>query len=129
LRILLVDDEEEFVTTLCERLRIRGFDTEVALNGEEAIALVERRIPDVIVLDLKMPGIDGLTVLGRLQSHHPEVRVIILTGHGSEKDKDCALRQGACGYLQKPVDIDALVDALKDACRVPAWSPDGCEAG
>ncbi len=117
MKILLVDDEEEFVSTLGERLKIRGLDTEVALSGEEALAQVEKRVPDVVVLDLKMPGIDGLSVLGRLKSRHPSIQVIILTGHGSERDKDSALRQGACGYLQKPVEIDALIDAVKDAYR------------
>lgn len=114
-KVLLVDDEEEFVVALAERLQMRGFATQVALNGEQALHIVQDYIPDVMVLDLKMPGIDGLEVLRRVKKNQPEVQVIILTGHGSEQDAETARRLGAFEYLQKPVDIKEIVIALQQA--------------
>ena len=114
-KVLLVDDEEEFVRALAERLEIRGIEAEVALSGEQGLQRVRHGTPDVMVLDLKMPGIDGLEVLRRVTKSHPEIRVIILTGHGSEKDRDAANRSGAFDYLQKPVDIQVLMEVLNRA--------------
>ncbi|MEW6113029.1 MAG: response regulator, partial [Thermodesulfobacteriota bacterium] len=74
-------------------------------------------VPDVMVLDLKMPGIDGMEVLKRVRKAYPQVQVIILTGHGSEKDEAEARRLGAFAYLQKPVDIEKLIRTLKDAYK------------
>ncbi len=113
-RVLLVDDEEEFVKALAERLELRGFDVRVALNGEQALGSVEEQEPDFIVLDLKMPGMDGMEVLRRVSAQHPQVAVIMLTGHGSERDREGALRLGAYAYLQKPVQIDQLVRLIKE---------------
>ena len=117
MKVLLVDDEEEFVKALAERLEIRGMQVEVALNGEQGLRKVRDDVPDAMVLDLKMPGIDGLEVLKRVKKNHPEVRVIILTGHGSERDRDAAVRAGAFEYLQKPVDIKDLVEVLSRAYK------------
>jgi DNA-binding NtrC family response regulator len=116
-KVLLVDDEEEFVKSLSERLQIRDLDSELAYNGEQAMQLVTDEVPDVMVLDLKMPGIDGMEVLRRVKSQYPKVQVIILTGHGSEKDEEEARKLGAFEYLQKPVDIELLVNTLKRAYR------------
>lgn len=113
--VLLVDDEEELVNALAERLQIRGFNAEIALNGEQALQTVQDRPPDVMVLDLRMPGIDGLEVLRRIKKTHPRIQVVVLTGHGSEKDREIALRLGAFDYLQKPVDIGDLVQTLMGA--------------
>jgi len=115
LKVMLVDDEEEFVRTLAERLEIRGFSVKVALNGERALDMVGSDIPDVMVLDLRMPGIDGLEVLRRVKKMAPEVQVVILTGHGSEQDEEIAQRLGAYEQLQKPVDLDRLISTLKNA--------------
>ncbi len=115
IRVLLVDDEVELLQALSERLRLRGFDVAVARSGEKALALIEAVDIDLVVLDLKMPGIDGMTVLRSTRSSHPRVEVIMLTGHGSEKEREEALRLGAFEYLQKPVDIAELVDALHRA--------------
>lgn len=117
IRVLLVDDEQDFVNTLSERLEVRGegLGPDIALDGESALKCIERGIPDVMVLDLKMPGIDGLEVLKRTKQRYPNVQVIILTGHGSEKDEEAARRLGAYEYLQKPVGIERLVAAIKDA--------------
>jgi DNA-binding NtrC family response regulator len=117
IKVLLVDDEEDFVKSLAERIKIRKLGPEVALNGEEALQIVRDEVPDVMVLDLKMPGIDGMEVLRRVKKAYPSVEVIILTGHGSEKDEKDARHLGAFDYLQKPVDIDHLVQFIKRAYR------------
>lgn len=114
-KLLLVDDEEEFVNALAERLQIRRFEPRVALNGERALQMIEDDPPDVMVLDLKMPGIDGIEVLRRVKKSNPRIQVIILTGHGSEKDQEIVLRLGAFEHLQKPVDINDLILVLNRA--------------
>lgn len=115
IRILLVDDEEEFVTTLAERMEMRGFDASVAFDGQKAMETLKTRVPDVMVLDLRMPGIDGMEVLERVKKTNPEAQVIILTGHGSYKDEEQARRLGAFDYLQKPVGVDTLVKSIQKA--------------
>lgn len=114
-RILLVDDEREFVTTLSERLLMRDMGSVVAYDGRSALDLIESDEPDVMILDLRMPGIDGIEVLRRVKQSNPNIEVIILTGHGSEKDRKRCLDLGAFAYLQKPVDIDLLSETLKKA--------------
>ena len=117
-KVLLVDDEEELVRALAERLEIRQLECEVALNGEEALRMVEDSPPHVILLDLKMPGMDGMEVLRRVKKRHPDIQVVVLTGHGSESDEQIVRRLGAIDYLQKPVDIRELVKALDYAYAV-----------
>ncbi len=117
IKILLVDDEKEFVETLSERIRMREHDSEVALDGEQALKKMEDDIPDVVVLDLKMPGIDGMEVLRRIRKAYPKVQVIMLTGHGSEKDEEEAKKLGAFEYLEKPVEIDKLMMKIKKAYK------------
>ncbi len=115
LKVLLVDDEEEFVKALADRIQMRDLGTDVALNGEQALQIVDGEVPDVMVLDLRMPGIDGMEVLRRVKKTYPKVEVIILTGHGSESDEREARKLGAFDYLQKPTSIDVLVQKLKEA--------------
>ncbi|MBN1212288.1 MAG: response regulator [candidate division Zixibacteria bacterium] len=114
-KILLVDDEKEFVHTLSERLQTRNIESSVVYDGEQAIDFVKKDEPNVIVLDLMMPGIDGLEVLRRVKRDHPKVEVIILTGHGSEKEERIAEELGAFAYLHKPVDIDVLARVMNEA--------------
>lgn len=114
-KVLLVDDEREFVETLSERLIIRQIGSDVAYDGESALELIEEDEPEVMILDLKMPGIDGIEVLRRVKVTRPGIEVIILTGHGSEADKELCMKLGAFGYLTKPVDIDLLSETLKRA--------------
>ncbi len=94
---------------------MRELSPDVALNGEEALRIVDDEVPDVMVLDLKMPGIDGMEVLRRVKKAYPAVQVIILTGHGSEKDEREARRLGAYDYLQKPVNLEKLLQSIKAA--------------
>ncbi len=117
IKLLLVDDEENFVRTLAERLQIRELGSQVALSGEEALDFLAKDTPDVIVLDLRMPGIDGMEVLRRVKRSKKPIQVIILTGHGTDKDKEEAMRIGAFEYHKKPVDIDSLVFSIKNAYR------------
>jgi two-component system, OmpR family, response regulator CpxR len=114
-KVLLVDDEREFVQTLSERLLLREMGSAVAYDGESALSLIRDDEPEVMILDLKMPGIDGIEVLRRVKRTHPDVEVIILTGHGSETDRETCMKLGAFAYLQKPVDIDLLSTKLKEA--------------
>ncbi len=117
IKVLLVDDEEDFVESLSERIKMRNLDSDVALNGEEALRLVDSDVPDVMVLDLKMPGIDGMEVLRRVKKAYPKVQVIMLTGHGSEKDEKEARRLGAFEYLEKPTSMDTLIKHIKRAYK------------
>ena len=116
-KVLLVDDEREFVQTLSERLLMRDMGSAVAYDGESALAMIHEHEdePEVMILDLKMPGIDGIEVLKRVRQTRPEIEVIILTGHGSDQDRKNCLELGAFAYLQKPVDIDVLTATLKKA--------------
>jgi len=117
MKILLVDDEKEFVETLSERMEMRDLPSDIALNGEKALQMVEEDAPDVMVLDLKMPGIDGMEVLQKVKKAYPDVQVIMLTGHGSEKDEEEARRLGAFDYLQKPTGVDKIVQTIKRAFK------------
>jgi DNA-binding NtrC family response regulator len=112
LKVLLVDDEQEFAESLSERLELRDVKAKVAFDGEQALEAMEEDEADVMVLDLRMPGIDGIEVLRRVKQDHPDVSVVILTGHGTDKDEQEALRLGASAYLKKPVDVDQLLGAL-----------------
>ena len=117
MKVLLVDDEEEFVKALAERLKMRDLRSDTVLDGEEALSYVEDKEPDVMVLDLKMPGIDGMEVLRQVRKAYPNIQVIILTGHGTEKHEEEAKRLGAFDYLEKPVNLDVLVKKMKAAYR------------
>ncbi len=115
IRILLVDDEEEFVKALSERLGLRDLTSETAFSGEEALRFVDGAAPDIMVLDLKMPGTSGLEVLRLVRKRYPTVQVIVLTGHGNDLDEAEARALGVFDYLRKPVDIEALVARIRAA--------------
>lgn len=117
IRVLLVDDEEDYVRTMAERLEMRDLPSRVATSGAEALEMVQAEAPDVMVLDLRMPGIDGMQVLERVKNEHPQVQVIILTGHGSEKEEKEARALGAFEYLQKPADTRQLLDTITAAWK------------
>ncbi|MBU1004172.1 MAG: response regulator [Proteobacteria bacterium] len=118
LRLLLVDDEQGFVNVLCKRFTKRGFDVVTALSGSEAIHALREQDFDVCVLDLKMEDMDGIEVLKVLKKMSPDLPVIFLTGHGSERAAIEGLRFGATDYLMKPCDFEALqARVLKAAGR------------
>lgn len=114
-KLLLVDDEREFVQTLSERLMMRNLGSAVAYDGESALEMIHEDEPEVMILDLKMPGIDGIEVLRKVKETRPDIEVIILTGHGSEQDRETCMKLGAFAYLHKPVNIDLLSSTLKKA--------------
>ncbi|MFC1661468.1 response regulator [Gemmatimonadota bacterium] len=115
LKVLLVDDEEDYIRTIAERLEIREMGSDVALDGEQALAMLEEDPPDVMVLDLKMPGLGGMAVLERVKRDFPQIQVIIMTGHGSEKEEAEARRLGVVDYIEKPVDIRDLMERVRKA--------------
>lgn len=117
IKILLVDDEEDFIRTLSERLDLRDLASDTAFDGEQALRLVDHQEPDVMVLDLKMPGINGMDVLRRCRRNFPQIQVIIQTGHGNDLDEAEARRLGVFDYLKKPVDIDLLIERIQAAYR------------
>lgn len=114
-RVLLVDDEQEFVRTLSERLTLRNMGSAVVHDGESALRLIKQDEPDVMVLDLKMPGQSGIEVLKKVKQDYPGIEVIILTGHGSDNDKTQCMELGAFDYLHKPLDIAKLSEVIKKA--------------
>lgn len=115
--VLLVDDEKEFISALADRLILREFSPSTALSGEGAMREVGNKEPDVMVLDLRMPGIDGMEVLRRVRKQYPAIQVIIQTGHGSPQDEADARALGVFDYLIKPVNIERLVERIKAAAK------------
>lgn len=115
LRILLVDDEADFASTLAERLGLRGFQAKMATSGIDALQHVREGDFDVLILDMKMPGIDGLGLMAEIKRKHPDLPVILLTGHGSVEDAKSGMKAGAFDYLMKPIDIDELIEKIKNA--------------
>ena len=114
-KVLLVDDEQEFVQTLSERLNTRNYGSYPVFDGEQALEFLDNEVPDVMVLDLKMPGMGGVEVLRNAKAKNPGVEIIILTGHGSEEDKKICMELGAYAYIHKPVDISKLTEIIDEA--------------
>lgn len=108
IKILLIDDEEEFANTLAERLELRGYETRTAACGEDGLDLLSKERFDIAVLDLMMPGMNGLDTLRRIKSDAPDMPVVLLTGHGSTREGMEGMRLGAFDYLMKPLDIKDL---------------------
>ena len=115
LRVLIVDDEGELVSALVERLNLRGFEARGVTNGTDALVDLETTPCDVVVLDVKMPGLGGLEVIRRIKSEQPGLQVVLLTGHGSPTSVEEGLAAGAFDVLMKPVKIDELVRILRSA--------------
>jgi CheY-like chemotaxis protein len=114
-KVLFVDDEREFVQTVSQRLISRDVGTYGVYDGKEALELIAEDQPEVMVLDLKMPGIHGVEVLRKTKELAPEIEVIILTGHGTTKDMDECMKLGAFAYMNKPVNIEELSATIKAA--------------
>lgn len=114
-RVMLVDDEKDFIETLSERLELRDMEVAVAFDGAAALEQVRRQEPEIMVLDLMMPVMDGYEVLKRVRQDHPAVMVVILTGHGSADDRVRCLAAGAFAYLQKPVGLEELYQVMGQA--------------
>lgn len=115
IKVLMVDDEEQFRATTSRILSKRGYETTVAGSGEEAVEIMKTAHHDVVILDIKMPGMDGHEALSRIKSVHPDTQVIMLTGHGSMESARESLNQEAFDYLNKPCDIDLLDSRIREA--------------
>ena len=115
--VLLVDDEVEFVTTLAERLALRGFDTRTAYDGESALRAFAADRPGMVILDLMMPGLNGLETLKQIKATDPAIPVILLTGQGSTREGIEGMRLGAYDYLMKPLDIEGLAAKIREAVK------------
>lgn len=115
IKILIADDEVEFASTLATRLELRGYVTEIANSGEETLEAITRQVPDLLLLDLKMPDLDGLEVLAKLRENYKELKVIILTGHGSFSSGNQGMTLGAFDYIMKPVELSLLLEKITEA--------------
>jgi DNA-binding response OmpR family regulator len=111
--VLVVDDESDFASALTARLSARGFDAHFVSSGEEALQTLPERPIDVVILDLKMPGMGGLEALRRIRASFPSVKVIVLTGHGKVDSGIDGMRAGATDFLLKPVAIETLCTAIE----------------
>ncbi len=118
--ILLVDDKEEFVLALSNRLLLHGMEVHTATKGEDALAMLQEKTADVVVLDVVMPGMGGLETLRRIKETYPHIQVILLTGHASTKEGIEGMRLGAFDYLMKPVDIEELIAKMKASMKAIA---------
>lgn len=114
-KVLLVDDEQEFLDALAERMRLRDIDVSATVSAREALRRVEEESFDAIVLDLKMPEMEGLEVLKAIKKKRPEVQVILLTGHGTVQKGVEAMKLGAIDFLEKPADLEALMEKIHEA--------------
>jgi DNA-binding NtrC family response regulator len=117
MKVLVVDNETEFASTLAERLRLRKIEAASVFSGEEALAAVIGFLPDVVVLDLRMPDMDGLDVLPQIKAFDPTIEVILLSGHGSFEDGITGMELGAYDYIIKPVDLNLLMEKIADAYK------------
>ncbi len=115
LKALIVDDEEELVSTLAERLELRGVNTQICTDGECALEIILSNPPDVVVLDVMMPGIGGMQILKEMKEKKIDIPVLLVTGYGSKNKGMEGVELGAFDYLMKPMDIDELLNKMYDA--------------
>ncbi|MFH1372337.1 MAG: response regulator [bacterium] len=116
-RVLLVDDEEELVSTLVERLDYRGVSAEYAVDGEKALEMLQKVSFDVVVVDLKLPGMSGEELLHIIRKAYPHLPVLMITGHGSGDKQEYDKPEGAYDFLPKPIDISELLMKMKEAIK------------
>ncbi len=114
-KVLLVDDELEFASALAERLQLRNYNVKTASNALEALAAIHNQMPDVIILDLKIPGMNGIETLKTIKQIDHTIEVIILTGHGDVQSVEEGMKNGAFEYIMKPVDIGELTSKIDKA--------------
>jgi DNA-binding NtrC family response regulator len=114
-RVLLVDDEQEFTEVLSQRMESRGVGVDTAASGPEALKKSKDRPYDAIILDLAMPGMDGIETLKRLRESNPDLQVILLTGHATLQKGVEAIKLGAMDFLEKPAEIEKLLEKIRQA--------------
>ena len=118
IKVLLVDDEKEFIDALAQRLEMRGFETMIAYSGTAAIEKISAEDVDVIVLDIKMPGMEGIEALEKIKAIRPGVEVVMLTAHGSLSEAMVAMKKDAHDFIMKPASIDVIIDKINTAYEV-----------
>jgi DNA-binding NtrC family response regulator len=117
LKVLLVDDEEELVSALVERLGYRGIEAKYALNGPDALKMIRENDIDVVVLDLKLPGMSGVAVHDAIKSERPDLAVVLITGHGAPLEQ-LGLPPGEDHvFLEKPVALDAFIEKIREVTK------------
>lgn len=114
-RILIVDDDKDFLEVMRERLQSRGIDVSTSESAEDALQRLEAEVFDVIILDLQMPGIDGIATLKQIKEKHEALQVIMLTGHATVAKGVEAIKLGATDFIEKPADINVLNEKIKKA--------------
>ncbi len=114
-RVLLVDDEQDFTELLAERMTTRGLVVDVSSSGPDALKLAEEKTYNAVVLDLAMPGMDGIETLKNMLRRNPDLQVILLTGHGTLEKSVEAMKSGAMEFLEKPPDINILIEKIMEA--------------
>ncbi|MEW5765205.1 MAG: response regulator [Acidobacteriota bacterium] len=122
-KILLADDERDFTETMRKILARRGYEVETAPDGAQALRVVLRGGVDVVLLDLKMPGLQGIDTLREIKRLAPEVPVVILTGHLLKSTEQEGLRLGAFAYLTKPCTLEEIVRTIEEARSGPPSEP------
>ncbi|WP_287125763.1 response regulator [Desulfobacter sp.] len=116
-KILIVDDEKDFVEMFSLRLTRQGEKVSTAYSGQESLDLLEKTAIDVVILDIRMPGMDGIETLKKIKAAHPLVEVILLTGHGSTETAVEGMKEGAFDYLMKPADFEDISKKLANAWK------------
>jgi len=120
-KVLVVDDEVEFASALAERLNLRNYIAQTAANALEALSSIHKDRPDVVLLDLRIPGMDGIEILRTIKQYDPAIEVIMLTGHGDKESVEEGMKGGIFEYIMKPIDIGELtakIDKAKEkSCR------------
>ena len=114
-RILIVDDETDFLEIMAERMSARGIEVATAPSAQEALRQVEAGSFDAVILDLKMPEVDGLETLKAIKARQPEAQVILLSGQASLQDGIAAMKLGALDFLEKPADMNVLMEKIRKA--------------
>ena len=115
MRLLLVDDEENFRRTIAKRLKKRGITSEQAGTGAECLSILQEKPIDVVVLDVKMPGMNGIETLQHIKEKYPKIEVIMLTGHATTQDGVDGIKTGAFDYLTKPIELEHLLGKIRQA--------------
>lgn len=114
-KVLLVDDEKEFLEIMSERMKARDIDVTTATSAQQALEIIEKESFDAIILDFQMPGMDGMDALKAIKAKKPELQIILLTGYATVEKSVEAMKIGATDFIEKPADIEVLAEKIKEA--------------